>query len=132
MIITILIYLLISVPILIILLSWRITGDKNAGWALPSGKRDKYLWSVVGVALAFPLLLTGLGCTIFNVGVYSYSTIGRATGSVRGENYDIVFLFALIVSIPMAVVGYFGLRYSWRKLKRVLLNLPPTQVKDDF
>ncbi|MBP7252866.1 MAG: hypothetical protein KBA75_05205 [Alphaproteobacteria bacterium] len=132
MIITILIYLLISVPILMILLSWKITGDKKAGWALPSGRRDKFLWSIVGVALAFPLLLTGLGCTIFNVGVYGYSTIGRVTGSVHGENYDIMFLFALIVSIPMAVVGFFGLRYSWRKLRRVLLNQPTAQVKDDF
>jgi hypothetical protein len=132
MIFSLLVYVLISVPILMSLLSWRITGDRKAGWALPTRKRDRYLLCVIGVAVSFPLLLTGFGCSLFNVGVYGYSTIGRATGSVRGENYDVMFLFALAVSLPMAIVGYFGLRFCWKKLKQLFLNQPAAQDKDDF
>lgn len=132
MIFTILIYLLISVPILMGLLSWRMTGDAKAGWALPREKRDGFLWSVVGLALSLPMFLTGLGCSIFNVGIYSVSTMERAGGAGHGENYDIFFLFALAISVPLGIAGYFGLRHCWRKLKQVFLNQPLPQAKDNF
>jgi len=96
------------------------SGDKKAGWKLPEVDKQKFFWSVVGFALAFPLFLSGLGCSVFNVGVYIYSTAGRALGTTHGENYDVMFLFALIVSIPMLVAGYFGSRISWRKIKRLM------------
>jgi len=120
MIITVLLYLLVSVPVLFYLLGWKLVGDKKAGWKLPEVDKQKFFWSVVGFALAFPLFLSGLGCSVFNVGVYIYSTAGRALGTTHGENYDVMFLFALIVSIPMLVAGYFGSRISWRKIKRCI------------
>lgn len=132
MILTLLIYLLISVPVLMTLLSWRMTGNRKAGWDLPRDKRDRFLWSVIGFALSLPLFLSGFGCSIFNIGAYVTSTLGRVSGSVHGDNYDIVFLFALLVSVPVGVGGYFGLRVTWRRLKQVFLNQPPTQAKDDF
>lgn len=132
MILTLLIYLLISVPVLMAILAWRVTGDRKAGWALPRDKRDRFLWGVIGFALSLPLFLSGLGCSLFNIGAYVTSTVGRATGTVRGDNYDIIFLFALLVSLPMGLGGYFGLRVTWRRLKHVLLNQPPVQAKDDF
>lgn len=120
MIIAVLLYLLVSVPVLFYLLGWKLAGDKKAGWKLSETDKPKFFWGVVGFALAFPLFLSGFGCSVFNVGVYGYSTVGRALGTTHGDNYDIMFLFALIVSIPMLVVGYFGSRLSWRKIKRLM------------
>ncbi len=131
MIFSLLLYLLFSVPILIFLVSWRITGDGKSGWRLPADKRDRFLWLVAGFAIAFPLFLSGLGCSLFNLGIYATSTLGRMTGAVHSENYDIFFLLALAVSVPAGLIGFFCARAAWRRLRGLLLNQVASKSEAD-
>ena len=120
MILPILIYLLFSVPLFVTLLSWRVAGDAKTGWKLPPSQRGRFMWLTVGFALALPAFLGGASCSIIAGGSYIYSSIQRTLGAVRGENYDIVFLFVCGIALVLAVAGFWGTRACWRRLRPIL------------
>lgn len=127
MLIPLLIYLFFSVPLLITLLSWRLSGDARLGWKLRPPGRGRFLWLTIGLALSLPMLLGGLGCSLIFGGGYIYNKTQRMLGAIHGENYDIVFLLSCGVTLVIGLIGFVSVRACWRRLKPIFSNLDAPQ-----
>lgn len=122
MLLIVLIYLFFSVPLLVTLLSWRLAGNARQGWKLQPPQRSRFLWLIVGFALALPAFIGGLSCSIIAGGSYVYNSIQRTLGTFHGENYDIIFLFVCGIAIVLGTLGFFAARACWRRLRPILQN----------
>ncbi len=120
MLLPVVIYLFFSVPLFITLLSWRLAGDARRGWKLRPPQRGRFLWLTIGFALAVPMLLGGLGCSLFTAGGYVYNRIQRTMGVMPGEDYDIILLFACGVAVVIGLIGLASTLGCWRRIKPLL------------
>lgn len=127
MLLSVIIYLLFSVPLLITLLSWRLAGDARVGWNLRQPRRGQFLWLTAGFALALPMLLSGLSCSLIFGGSFIYQRAQRALGTVRGEDYDIIFLVICCVAAVVGLIGFVSVRACWRRLKLIFKNADASQ-----
>ncbi len=109
-------YLYIAVPLLLALLSWRVTGKATFVF---DQKTKLVLMAVALAAVGLPLFLAGSACALFWGGSAAQTYFTHASTGGYGYSFH---MMGLMISVPSAIVGFFICRVIWRRMRR---NLKP-------